>query len=89
MAQALPERRDALEALELTGPAWRVPAAHPGQGRALLEATGVQGLEGVDGQAAGLRYEPGRRTGAWMKIKHTLRQELVDRRLDPRRGAPA
>ena len=23
------------------------------------------------------RYEPGRRTGAWLKIKHTQRQELV------------
>ena len=26
---------------------------------------------------AGSRYEPGRRSGAWLKVKHTRRQELV------------
>ena len=34
------ERRARLEALELSGPAWRVPANHPGEGKALLEAFG-------------------------------------------------
>src|SRR6202007_216048 len=41
------ERRAQLESLELSGPAWRVPAAHPGDGARLLEATEKQGLEGV------------------------------------------
>ena len=77
MGRPYSERREALEALELTGPAWRVPAAHPGQGRALLQATGAQGLEGVMAKRLDSRYEPGRRTGAWIKIKHTRRQELV------------
>jgi bifunctional non-homologous end joining protein LigD len=71
------ERRDRLESLELAGPAWRVPAAHRGQGRALLEATHKQGLEGIVAKRLDCRYEPGRRSGAWLKIKHTLRQELV------------
>ena len=71
------ERRARLEELGLGGPAWRVPAAHPGQGRQLLEATRQQGLEGVVAKRLDSRYETGRRTGAWLKIKHTLRQELV------------
>ena len=71
------ERRARLEELELSGPAWRVPAAHPGRGQALLEATKAQGLEGIVAKRLDSRYEPGRRTGAWVKIKHTLRQELV------------
>ena len=70
-------RRARLEELGLGGPAWRVPAAHPGRGQALLEATEAQGLEGIVAKRLGSRYEPGRRTGAWIKIKHTRRQELV------------
>jgi bifunctional non-homologous end joining protein LigD len=71
------ERRARLEELELSGPAWRVPAAHPGEGKLLLEATAAQGLEGIVAKRLDCRYEPGRRSGAWLKIKHTLRQELV------------
>jgi bifunctional non-homologous end joining protein LigD len=71
------ERRERLAALRLSGPAWRVPAAHPGEGKLLLEATAKQGLEGVVAKRLDCRYEPGRRSGNWLKIKHTMRQELV------------
>ncbi len=71
------ERRRCLEELELGGRAWRVPAAHPGEGTALLEATREQGLEGIVAKRLDCRYEPGRRSGAWLKIKNTRRQELV------------
>jgi bifunctional non-homologous end joining protein LigD len=71
------ERRARLEELGLGGPAWRVPAVHPGRGQALWEATEAQGLEGIVAKRLDSRYEPGRRTGAWVKIKHTRRQELV------------
>jgi bifunctional non-homologous end joining protein LigD len=77
MDEPYEERRARLEALELAGPAWRVPAAHVGEGERLLEATREQGLEGVMAKRLGSRYEPGRRSGAWVKVKHTLRQELV------------
>jgi bifunctional non-homologous end joining protein LigD len=77
MERPYAERRQALEGLGLQGPAWRVPAAHPGEGKTLLEATGVQGLEGIVAKRLDSCYEPGRRSGAWVKIKHTLRQELV------------
>ena len=71
------ERRARLEALELGGPAWRVPAARAGDGAGLLQATGAQGLEGIVAKRIDSRYEPGRRSGAWIKVKHTLREELV------------
>jgi bifunctional non-homologous end joining protein LigD len=71
------ERRARLEQLELGGKAWRVPASHPGEGKRLLEATRSQGLEGVVAKRLDSRYEPGRRSGAWVKVKNTLRQELV------------
>jgi bifunctional non-homologous end joining protein LigD len=71
------ERRERLDGLGLAGPAWRVPAAHVGEGARLLGATREQGLEGVIAKRLGSRYEPGRRSGAWLKVKHTRRQELV------------
>ncbi len=71
------ERRARLEQLELGGSAWRVPAAHSGAGKRLLEATAAQGLEGIVAKRKDSRYEAGRRTGAWLKIKNTHRQELV------------
>jgi bifunctional non-homologous end joining protein LigD len=77
MDLAYVERRRRLEELKLGGPAWRVPAAHTGDGRALLEATAAQGLEGIMAKRLDSTYEPGRRAGAWLKIKHTRRQELV------------
>ena len=77
MARPYEERRARLDELGLGGPAWRVPAAHPGRGAALLEATEAQGLEGIVAKRLDSRYEPGRRTGAWLKIKHTQRQELI------------
>jgi bifunctional non-homologous end joining protein LigD len=71
------ERRARLEELDLGGRAWRVPAAHRGDGQRLLDATREQGLEGVVAKRLDCRYEPGRRSGGWVKVKNTLRQELV------------
>jgi bifunctional non-homologous end joining protein LigD len=74
------QRRLALEELGLGGPAWRVPAVHggvAGAGTRLLEATRAQGLEGIIAKRRDSRYEPGARNGAWLKLKHTRRQELV------------
>ncbi len=77
MALPYEQRRERLEALGLGGPAWRVPAVQRGAGARLLAATEQQGLEGVVAKRLDSRYEPGRRTGAWIKIKHLRRQELV------------
>jgi bifunctional non-homologous end joining protein LigD len=70
-------RRTLLEQLALEGPAWRTPRFHRGGGQALLEATREQGLEGVVAKRLDSRYEPGRRSGAWRKLRNRRRQELV------------
>jgi bifunctional non-homologous end joining protein LigD len=71
------ERRARLDELGLDGAAWRTPSAHPGHGRALLEASAEQGLEGVVAKRLDSPYEPGRRAATWIKVKNKRRQELV------------
>ncbi|HEX5146978.1 MAG TPA: DNA ligase D, partial [Conexibacter sp.] len=71
------ERRARLESLRLDGEHWHVPAAHRGEGAALLAATREQGLEGIVAKRLDSRYAPGRRDGSWLKVKHSRRQELV------------
>ena len=71
------ERRARLEGLALEGPAWRTPAVHTADGAALLEASAAQGLEGLVAKRLDSRYEPGRRSACWRKIKNIRRQELV------------
>ncbi len=71
------ERRRRLDELKLEGPNWRTPAAHPGEGRALKQASERQGLEGVVAKRLTSPYEPGRRSSHWIKVKNKRRQELV------------
>jgi bifunctional non-homologous end joining protein LigD len=71
------ERRSRLEGLGLGGDHWQVPAYHPGDGAALLEASRKQELEGIVAKRLDSVYEPGKRSGAWRKIKNVLRQEFV------------
>ena len=68
------ERRELLESLPLTGPAWRVAPVSIGDGRHLLE---MKGWEGIVAKRLGSAYEPGARSRAWIKIKQQRRQELV------------
>ncbi|WP_445150578.1 DNA ligase D [Baekduia sp. Peel2402] len=71
------ERRAALRALLADGERWQVPDHVVGGGEALLAATREQGLEGIVAKKVDSPYEPGRRSGAWRKIKNTNRQELI------------
>jgi bifunctional non-homologous end joining protein LigD len=71
------ERRARLAELELTGASWQTPAAHFGDGAGLLAATAAQGLEGLIAKRRDAPYEPGRRSGAWIKVKNVQRQEVV------------
>ena len=76
---ALPyrERRRLLAELELSGPAWRAPAHREGDGRALLDASKQQELEGIVAKRLDSPYEPGRRSGAWIKLKNHAVQDVV------------
>ena len=71
------ERRSLLEDLDLKGPNWQTPAAYVGNGEAVLAASQQGGLEGVVAKRLTSRYEPGRRSKDWLKIKNTCRQEFV------------
>jgi bifunctional non-homologous end joining protein LigD len=71
------ERRQLLDGLELEGPHCRAPASHVGDGEDMVRASREQGLEGVVAKRLDSSYEPGRRTGAWIKIKHRRRAKLV------------
>jgi bifunctional non-homologous end joining protein LigD len=71
------ERRSALDALGLSAPSWQVPPAFPSGGQALLDATRAQGLEGVVAKRRDSRYQPGRRSDCWLKLKHVRRTSVV------------
>jgi bifunctional non-homologous end joining protein LigD len=70
-------RRELLDEMELEGPCWRTPRFHRGGGQALLDATREQRLEGIVAKRLDSRYEPGRRGGAWRKLRNRRRQQLA------------
>ncbi|HYH52798.1 MAG TPA: DNA ligase D [Solirubrobacterales bacterium] len=70
-------RRELLEGLELAGESWQTPGHSVGHAKELLEASKEQGLEGVMLKRLDSVYAPGKRTGAWLKVKNTSRQEMV------------
>lgn len=79
MDQPFAARRGALE--EFAGDAkaeggWWVPPASA-EGEVMLQASQALGLEGIVAKRLDARYEPGKRTGAWVKVKNVHRQEFV------------
>ena len=70
-------RRDALEALDLMAPCWQVPPYLPGDGDAALELSRGARLEGIVAKVLTSRYEPGRRSANWIKVKHVAAQAVV------------
>jgi len=71
------ERRRALEGLGAGGPRWQIPPASTQHGDAALETSRELRLEGIVAKRLDSRYEAGRRSSSWRKIKHDLRQEFV------------
>ena len=71
------ERRELLESLPLSGERWQVPPAFLGDGEAVLAATKAQRMEGVVAKRRDSRYEPGRRSDCWVKVKHLQRTSAV------------
>jgi bifunctional non-homologous end joining protein LigD len=71
-------RRALLEGLDLQGPRWQTPPSFTGEAGGDVQAVSVQhGLEGIVAKRLASRYEPGKRTGSWRKIKNLQRQEVV------------
>ena len=74
----LRERRKLLQACLLDGPCVRLMEAFPGDvGIVLFEAVKAQGQEGVIAKRLDSRYEPERRSKAWLKIKTIKEQACV------------
>jgi len=70
-------RRERLEALlDKRNRTVRLSAAFD-DGEALFTAAGQQGLEGIVSKKADSRYQPGKRSQEWLKVKTQGRQELV------------
>jgi bifunctional non-homologous end joining protein LigD len=76
MGLALRDRRHLLDQVLDPGPRWRCSPVHD-DGPALLAAAEERGLEGVVAKRLDSRYEPGKRTRTWLKVKVRLRQEMV------------
>lgn len=71
-------RRELLDGLGLDGGSWQVPPAFIGESGADIQAVSrQQRLEGVMAKRLQSRYDPGRRTTSWRKIKNVRRQEVV------------
>jgi bifunctional non-homologous end joining protein LigD len=70
------DRRARLERLKIDGPRWKLSERFD-DGDALFEQTGKLGLEGITCKRKDSHYEPGRRSGAWLKIKHQKEEALV------------
>lgn len=73
---ALTDRRRLLDRVIDPAPRWRCSPLHD-DGPALLDAATEQGLEGVVAKRLDSRYEPGKRTRTWLKVKVRHRQEMV------------
>src|ERR1700688_2330371 len=70
-------RRKRLEALKLKGASWQTPPSERGGGPPMRAASRKASLEGIMGKKLDSPYEPGKRSGAWVKLKNHDRQEFV------------
>ena len=73
----LEDRKRLLQSVLRPHPRVRFAAHIVGEGLAFHEAAKAQRLEGIIAKLRRSRYEPGRRTSAWLKLKIRPEQELV------------
>src|SRR5206468_9394386 len=85
---ALEARKNVLEKLcaDARDPI-RYSGAIGGDAKRLLEEVKRRGLEGIIGKQCNSVYEPGRRSGAWIKLKCVNEQEFVIGGYTPPRGS--
>jgi bifunctional non-homologous end joining protein LigD len=73
----LDERRSLLEEIVVPGPQIQLSPTTPGDGVALFEAAGKQGLEGVMAKRRTSKYQPGGRSREWLKVKVVFDADVV------------
>jgi bifunctional non-homologous end joining protein LigD len=87
---AYSQRREFLDELDLHGGNWQAPPAFTGEaGRDVQAVSRQHSLEGIMAKRLQSRYEPGRRSQSWLKIKNVRRQEVVIGGWKPGEGARA
>ncbi len=78
LSEPYADRRALLEGLGLDGTRFQVPPSFAAESGADIQALSVQhGLEGIMAKRLLSRYEPGRRSPSWRKIKNVHEQEVV------------
>jgi bifunctional non-homologous end joining protein LigD len=88
LSLALEVRKKVLEKLcGDAGDPVRYSGAIGGDAQQLLEEVKRRGLEGIIGKQSNSVYEPGRRSGAWIKLKCVHEQEFVIGGYTPPQGA--
>lgn len=70
-------RRELLDELALSGPAWQTPPAFTGNGAQAVQTSQEQRLEGVVAKRLSSLYTPGRRSPDWIKVKNFSTQEVL------------
>ncbi|WP_019143896.1 ATP-dependent DNA ligase [Aeromicrobium massiliense] len=80
-------RRELLRELVPDGDVVQVPEAFAGDLEQAVEESKRLGLEGVVAKVADSRYRPGKRSDAWLKLKHQRMQEVVVGGWRPGNGA--
>jgi bifunctional non-homologous end joining protein LigD len=80
------QRRALLDGLALTGDHLSVPPSFPGQARVLADASRDLGLEGVIIKRLASPYQPGQRSGDWLKIRHLTAADVLIGGWLPRAG---
>jgi bifunctional non-homologous end joining protein LigD len=73
----LDERRALLVSSLIPSERVRIVDAFPRDGEALYEAARLQGMEGIVAKRRDSRYETGKRSDSWLKIKATESDEFV------------
>ena len=85
----LEDRKRLLERVLRPGGRVQYAAHVETEGAAFFEAARAQGLEGIVAKHRRSRYEPGKRSPSWLKLKVRPEQELVVGGWTPGRGAAA
>ncbi|HEX5465652.1 MAG TPA: DNA ligase D [Candidatus Limnocylindrales bacterium] len=85
----LEERKVQLQGAIAEGGMARYTSHVVGEGKAFFEAVREQGLEGLVAKRRSGPYEPGRRSGSWLKIKARREQEFVVLGWEPGQGSHA
>ena len=85
----LEDRKRLLRAVLRPHPVVRYAAHVETDGAAFFEAAAALGVEGIVAKLRRSRYEPGRRSRAWLKLKSRPEQELVVGGYVPGRGRSA